>query len=77
MWSRSEYNAMQHHVEGVYNVVFVVTLIVYIGENCTLHSLIYMWLRCCVIIFDCWSPFARLLCLVPGVILRVQRAPQQ
>ena len=44
VWSRSEYNVMQHDVEGVYNVVFVVTLIVYIGENCTLHSLIYMWL---------------------------------
>ena len=28
VWSRSEYNIVENDVEGVYNVVFVVTLIV-------------------------------------------------
>ena len=33
---------MENDVEGVSNVVFVVTLIVYIGGNCTIHSLVYI-----------------------------------
>ena len=33
---------MEHDVEGMNNVVFVVTLIVYIDGNCTLPSLIYI-----------------------------------
>ena len=42
VWSRLEYNIVENDVEGVYNVVFVITLIVYIDENYTLHSLVYI-----------------------------------
>ena len=42
VWSHSGCNVVENIIEGMDNVVFVVTLIMYIGGNCTLHSLIYM-----------------------------------
>ena len=44
VWSHSGCNVVENIIEGMNNVVFVVALIVYIIGNCTLHSLIYMWL---------------------------------
>ena len=41
---RPEYNAVYNAIGGMYNVVSVVILIVYVDENGTLHSLYIMWL---------------------------------